>query len=222
MPRASDRATEQKQPYTLLIIDDDPLVNSSLQSVLQESFENVVAYTDAAEALEKIDTLRPDLILLDIFLGNINGLDILARLREREITIPVIMITAFSDIKLAVRAIKLGAEDFIVKPLDLEQLEVTIRKVLENYELRRKVELLQAFKRFFAQIFIHRALHNAEEGIGVVQALEFGFGALGPAQAHLQRFARLLVCRFAGRAFIQLHGDIGIEHGLNLHGNFGR
>ncbi len=144
MPRASDRVTEQKQPYTLLIIDDDPLVNSSLQSVLQESFENVVAYTDAAEALEKIDTLRPDLILLDIFLGNINGLDILARLREREITIPVIMITAFSDIKLAVRAIKLGAEDFIVKPLDLEQLEVTIRKVLENYELRRKVELLQA------------------------------------------------------------------------------
>jgi len=138
------RDQPEKQPYTLLIIDDDPLVNSSLHSVLSESFDTVLTYTDPAEALEQIDTTRPDLILLDIFLGNINGLDILAQLREREVNIPVIMITAFSDIKLAVRAIKLGAEDFIVKPPDLEQLEITIRKVLQNYELRRRVEVLQA------------------------------------------------------------------------------
>ncbi len=138
------RDQPEKQPYTLLIIDDDPLVNSSLHSVLSESFDTVLTFTDPAEALEQLDTIRPDLILLDIFLGNINGLDILAQLREREANIPVIMITAFSDIKLAVRAIKLGAEDFIVKPPDLEQLEITIRKVLQNYELRRRVELLQA------------------------------------------------------------------------------
>lgn len=133
----------EKSPYTILILDDDPLVNSSLQSILQESFEQVVAFTDPQQALDSIDSIRPDLILLDIFLGNFNGLDILVQIRQREISVPVIMITAFSDIKLAVRAIKLGAEDFIVKPLDLEQLEITIRKVLENYDLKRKVEILQ-------------------------------------------------------------------------------
>jgi len=90
------RDQPEKQPYTLLIIDDDPLVNSSLHSVLSESFDTVLTYTDPAEALEQIDTTRPDLILLDIFLGNING------------------------------------------------LEITIRKVLQNYELRRRVEVLQA------------------------------------------------------------------------------
>jgi FixJ family two-component response regulator len=79
--------------------------------------------------------ISPDLILLDIFLGHFNGLDILEQMRQQGFTVPVIMMTAFSDIKMAVRAMKLGAEDFIVKPLDLEQLEVAVERALENYDL---------------------------------------------------------------------------------------
>ena len=66
-------------------------------------------------------------------------LDILENMRKQGFTMPVIMMTAFSDIKMAVRAMKLGAEDFIVKPLDLEQLEVSVERSLKNYDLRRQV-----------------------------------------------------------------------------------
>jgi len=132
-----------KQNYTIVIIDDDPLVNSTVSSILSLKFSHVLSYTDATLALDDVGSVRPDLILLDIFLGHTNGLDVLERLREQGMTMPIIIMTAFSDIKMAVRAMRLGAEDFIVKPLDLEQLEVTVERALQNYNLRRQVNLLE-------------------------------------------------------------------------------
>ncbi len=130
------------QNYTITVIEDDPLVNSTVKGILQSKYSNVFTYTDALKAQEELTTTSPDLILLDIFLGHANGLDILEQLRKQGLTVPVIIMTAFSDIKMAVRAMKLGAEDFIVKPLDLEQLEITIDRALQNYNLRRRVDIL--------------------------------------------------------------------------------
>ena len=131
-----------KHNYTVVIIEDDPLVNTTVKEILSAKYTKVYAYKDANEALEELHTLSPDLILLDIFLGHANGLDILDSLRKQGYVMPVVMMTAFSDIKMAVKAMKLGAEDFIVKPLDLEQLEITIEKALQNYDLRRQVDFL--------------------------------------------------------------------------------
>lgn len=131
-----------KQPYVIVVLEDDPLVNSTVKSVLEESYSEVHVFSDAKEALETIDDLRPDLLLLDIFLGHYNGLEILQELRDNGHQVPVIMMTAFSDIRMAVRAMRLGAEDFIVKPLDLEQLELTVERALEKYELKRQVDVL--------------------------------------------------------------------------------
>jgi len=128
--------------YTVIVIEDDPLVNSTVKNVLSTKYNRVYAYLDADQALNEMHILSPDLVLLDIFLGHANGLDILELLRKQGYTMPVIMMTAFSDIKMAVRAMKLGAEDFIVKPLDLEQLEVAVERGLTNYDLRRKVDIL--------------------------------------------------------------------------------
>jgi DNA-binding NtrC family response regulator len=130
------------QNYTIIIIEDDPLVNSTIKNIMQAKYANVHSFLDSQQAQEEISLLNPDLILLDIFLGHSNGLDILEQLRKQGYTVPVIMMTAFSDIKMAVRAMKLGAEDFIVKPLDLEQLEVTVEKALTNFDLRRQVNIL--------------------------------------------------------------------------------
>ena len=85
-----------------------------------------------------------------------------------------------------------------------------------------EVELFQAAQRFFAQIFIHRALHDAEQGIRVLQIFKGFFAAFCPTQAHLQGFLRLFVRCFAGCAFVQLHHNVGIEYGLDFHGDFGR
>ncbi len=128
--------------YTIAIIEDDKLVSDTVSDILSESYTKIQVYNDAKVALEEIGSLSPDLVLLDIFLGHANGLDILETLRNEGFKMPVIMMTAFSDIKMAVRAMKLGAEDFIVKPLDLEQLELSVEKALDNHDLRRKVDIL--------------------------------------------------------------------------------
>ncbi|MCB0701250.1 MAG: sigma-54 dependent transcriptional regulator [Candidatus Kapaibacterium sp.] len=131
-----------KKNYTIAIIEDDKLVSDTVSDILSESYSKIQVYNDAKLALDEIGSLGPDLVLLDIFLGHANGLDILETLRNEGFKMPVIMMTAFSDIKMAVRAMKLGAEDFIVKPLDLEQLELSVEKALDNHDLRRKVDIL--------------------------------------------------------------------------------
>jgi DNA-binding NtrC family response regulator len=132
-----------KQRYSIFIIDDDPLVNSTISGVLSTVYSSIISFTNAEKALAEIETLCPDLVLLDIFLGEANGLEVLRIIRERGLDMPVIMMTAFSDVRMAVDAIKLGAEDYIVKPLDLDQLELSVQKSLKNYDLRRQVLLLK-------------------------------------------------------------------------------
>lgn len=131
-----------KQNYTIVVIEDDPLVNTTVKGILSSKYTKVATYTDAVQGLDELHMVGPDLILLDIFLGHANGLDILEQLRKQGYTMPVIIMTAFSDIKMAVRAMRLGAEDFIVKPLDLEQLEVAVERALKNFDLRRQVDIL--------------------------------------------------------------------------------
>ncbi len=131
-----------KRNYTIAVIEDDPLVNQTVNDIMASKFSRVFTYTDAQKATEDMHIIGPDLILLDIFLGHHNGLEILEDLRKQGYNMPVIMMTAFSDIKMAVRAMRLGAEDFIVKPLDLEQLELAVERALENYDLRRRVDIL--------------------------------------------------------------------------------
>jgi two-component system, NtrC family, response regulator AtoC len=131
-----------KKNYTICVIEDDPLVNQTVCDIMSARYSRIYSFTDAQKALDEMHITNPDLILLDIFLGHHNGLDILENLRKQEYRMPVVMMTAFSDIKMAVRAMKLGAEDFIVKPLDLEQLELSVEKALEIYDLKRKVNIL--------------------------------------------------------------------------------
>jgi two-component system, NtrC family, response regulator AtoC len=154
--------------YTLVVIEDDPLVNSTVKDILSAKYTRVVSYLDARQAQNELHIISPDLILLDIFLGHENGLEILEQLRKQGYNMPVIMMTAFSDIKMAVRAMRLGAEDFIVKPLDLEQLEVAVERALNNYDLRRQVDLLSEQLK---QEHPNEILGNSE---GIRRALEIG------------------------------------------------
>lgn len=156
------------QNYTLVVIEDDPLVNSTVKDILSAKYTRVVSYLDARQAQNELHIISPDLILLDIFLGHENGLEILEQLRKQGYNMPVIMMTAFSDIKMAVRAMRLGAEDFIVKPLDLEQLEVAVERALNNYDLRRQVDLLSEQLK---QEHPNEILGSSE---GIRKALEIG------------------------------------------------
>jgi len=127
----------------ILIVDDDELLNNSLNAVLTRSGYEVVSVFKGEDAYQHVVDFQPDVLLLDLYLGTMTGLDILQKLRNENNDTPVILITAFSDVNSAVRAIKLGAEDFVLKPLDLEQLEILINKTLKRKNLERRYELLR-------------------------------------------------------------------------------
>jgi DNA-binding NtrC family response regulator len=128
---------------TLLVVDDEKGIRESLRWTFRDSYALALA-KDGREALKAIEDKQPDLILLDIVLPDISGLEILRQVREQAKRLPVIMITATKTVKNAVEAMKLGADDYIVKPFDLEELRIIVRKALSTQDLAREVELLRS------------------------------------------------------------------------------
>ncbi|PJA96758.1 MAG: sigma-54-dependent Fis family transcriptional regulator [Ignavibacteriales bacterium CG_4_9_14_3_um_filter_34_10] len=128
----------------ILIIDDDNLVSISLKKALIRLDFEVEACMDANEVFNFIDSFEPDIILLDIYLTTTNGIELLKKMRQMGIAIPVIMITGYADVNIAVQAIKAGAQDFLLKPLDLEQLRVVVNNSIEKIELNREVTKLKS------------------------------------------------------------------------------
>ena len=128
--------------YKILIVDDDKLLQNSLHTVLSEKYDTFVAGS-GEEALRILPTHDVDLVLLDIRLPGINGIDTLGRIREINKDVAVIMMTAYEDVKSVIRSIKMGAVDYLVKPLDIEELDVIIEKALETLKLKREVEELR-------------------------------------------------------------------------------
>jgi two-component system response regulator AtoC len=124
---------------TILIVDDERLVRWSLQQKLEQWGYHVNLAEDGATALGRIQLDNPDLITLDVKLPDMTGIDVLSEMRNRNIQIPVIVITAFGVVDDAVRSLKLGAYDFIEKPINFEKLENAVRNALETRRLRTEV-----------------------------------------------------------------------------------
>ncbi len=123
----------------ILLVDDQDTIRFFLEKTLrQEGYEAVTART-GAEAIEKAREVVPDLVLLDLKLPDMDGLEVLRRIKEVFPEIGVVMITAFGDIETAVMAMKSGAYDFVSKPINLDQLLMVIRKGLESERLNREV-----------------------------------------------------------------------------------
>jgi two-component system nitrogen regulation response regulator NtrX len=132
---------------TILIVDDEAGVRASLAAVLRDE-SYVVDVAESGEAcLESVTRRVPDVILLDIWLPGMDGLATLERLRERRVDAQVIMISGHASVEAAVRATKLGAFDFIEKPLSIEKTVLAVRNALrqrrlevENRQLRARVD----------------------------------------------------------------------------------
>lgn len=130
--------------YRILIIDDDNLVAVSLRKALARLNYDVEVCLEGSEALSAIKRFDPEIILLDIYLTSHNGIDLLRNFRKEGIQTPVIMITGYADVNLAVKAIKTGANDFLLKPIDLEQLQIILGRASEKLELKSEVEKLHS------------------------------------------------------------------------------
>ena len=130
----------------ILIVDDDPDIVMMLEDRLQASGYETVAATEGQQAIDQIVHESPHLILLDLTLPKVSGLDVLKRLSQMKPSdnIPVIVMTAHASIEAAVEAMKEGAYDFLTKPLDRDHLLIVIRKALERDALRRQVAYLRS------------------------------------------------------------------------------
>ena len=126
----------------VLIVDDEPGVRESLRMVLKDSYEPVPV-ASGREALESMAAAPPDVVLLDIVMPGMDGLQVLEELRSRSPQLPVIMLTATKTVKTAVGAMKLGAFDYITKPFDVDELRVVLDKATQNAALVREVEELR-------------------------------------------------------------------------------
>ena len=132
---------------SILVVDDEPGVRTALSGVLRDEGYQVEAVSSGEACIEHVMRAPYDLILLDVWLPGADGIATLARLRERQVDIPVVMISGHGSIETAVRAIKLGAFDFVEKPLSLDKTMLVVRNALrqrrleaENRALRAKVD----------------------------------------------------------------------------------
>src|SRR2546430_8332261 len=135
---------------TILIVDDDPGDRTALTGVLHDEGYTVEAVSSGEACLDRVTRGAVDLIVLDVWLPGMDGLATLARLRERQADAQVVLISGHGNIEAAVRAIKMGAFDFVEKPLSLEKTVLVIRNALhqrrleaENRALRARVDRTQ-------------------------------------------------------------------------------
>jgi DNA-binding NtrC family response regulator len=130
-------------PANILVVEDERLIRWSLEQQLRREGYSVQSVETGAEALQRIQVDSPDLVLLDVRLPDADGVELLGRLRAADPECLVIMMTAHGGVETAVRAMKLGAQDYVSKPFDVEELKLTIRKALETRTLRRDVARFQ-------------------------------------------------------------------------------
>jgi two-component system response regulator AtoC len=126
----------------ILVIDDDRSICESLDLYLsEEGYECHTAVT-GTDGLNKFVQVQPDLVILDIRLPDIDGFTVLEELREDDEDVKVIMITAFHDMDTTIRAMKAGAYDYIHKPINIDELEVSLQKALKTLETEKKIGVL--------------------------------------------------------------------------------
>lgn len=131
----------------ILVVDDEYLIRWTLQQNLQkEGYEVLIAET-GEEALEKVELEKPDLALLDIKLPGMSGFEVLENVLRVDRDVIPIMITAFEDVETVVKAMRLGAFDYITKPFEFPKVRLSIRKALAASQLKREVKLLRTEQR---------------------------------------------------------------------------
>jgi two-component system nitrogen regulation response regulator NtrX len=129
---------------SILIVDDEPGVRSSLGGVLRDEGYQVDAVDSGEACLDRLSDKPYDLIVLDIWLPGMDGLATLARMRERQLDPQVVVISGHGNIESAVRAIKMGAFDFVEKPLSLEKTVLVVRNALRQRHLEAENRALRA------------------------------------------------------------------------------
>ncbi|MGZ3478666.1 MAG: response regulator, partial [Polyangiales bacterium] len=126
----------------VLLCDDEPGVLFTLKEVLEERGHDVVSTTTGKDALKKLEGI--DAALIDYSMPDMDGLALLTAIRERDDSIPVLLLTAHGSERVAVQAMKAGAHDYLSKPFDIDEVAIAIERAIEVRRLRTQNRRLEA------------------------------------------------------------------------------
>ncbi len=129
---------------TILVVDDEEGIREVLSAILEDEGYAVRVAADGVEGLALMESESVDLVLLDVWLPNMGGIDVLKKIKEDNPEIPTIIISGHGSIDIAVKAVKLGAFDFLEKPLSLERVTTAVKNALELEKLRRENRALRS------------------------------------------------------------------------------
>jgi len=122
---------------TILIVDDEKNILELFHRILKKNEYTVLTANNGKEALELADKERPDLVILDLKLTGINGIEVLRRIKQIDENIEVIAMTGFGTIKTVKAAMRLGAQDYITKPFDINYVSSLIKEALSSIFLKK-------------------------------------------------------------------------------------
>ena len=150
---------------TILVVDDEQGIREVLQDVLADEGHRVITVEDGFRALEILQEGTVDLVILDVWLPNMGGIDVLKRVRDGWPEIEVVVISGHANINMAVQAVKIGAFDFLEKPLSLEKTITVVENALKMEELKRENRSLRQ------SILLEDEMIGSGEGMGKVREL---------------------------------------------------
>jgi len=160
--------------YSVLVIDDETNIRKTLEGVLSDDGYDVILAGDGAQGLEVFSRSFVDAVLLDVWMPGMDGIETLKKIRETYPIVPVIMISGHGTIDTAVKAVKMGAFDFIEKPISLTKLLITLSRAIEQgHLLRENVELKERVEKKYRLV-------GDSEAMGRVRA---EIAAAGPTNA---------------------------------------
>ncbi len=173
----SDEKTELiMKSLKLLYVEDEETLREQLLESFKRKFINIIVATNGLEGLEAYKNEKPDLIITDIKMPKINGLDMIETIRQLDTDIPIIVTTAFSDLENIRKAIELGVDRFIQKPLSRKELDNALRKstlaIIKQKEIddkKRIIDTILGWNPFFSIIFEDDNIaHITSEVVGVL------------------------------------------------------
>lgn len=156
------------QPLRILLVDDEPTTLQLVRRLLQADGHEIFEAIDGEEAVQQFERVRPDLVLLDVVIPKMDGLEVLHEIRQRDKMAGIIMVSALSSEQLAVKSMLGGADDYVGKPFRLKAIRMSIRQVMDKVRLRRHNAMLQTeliaanqkLRKYMAEPLVHSLLNS--------------------------------------------------------------